>query len=153
LSLSPLFNFQLDVIRCVFAVLPATLLWGASFPLALAAAAEPGEDPAKLSGEVYSANTAGAIVGALLFSFVLIPTSGTRSSQQVLLGLSAASAIAAAIGVMAKRKLWTSASGAIIASIVLSLIVIPSVHDVPWEVIAYGRRIAPTIRGANLYPG
>ena len=25
-------------------------------------------------------------------------------------------------------------------------------HDVPWEVIAYGRRIAPTIRGADLYP-
>jgi spermidine synthase len=42
LSLSPLFNFQLDLVRCIFAILPATLLWGASFPLALAAAANPG---------------------------------------------------------------------------------------------------------------
>src|SRR5262249_2316564 len=59
LSLIPLFNFQIDLVRCVWAILPATLLWGASFPLALAAAAAPGEDPARLSGEVYAANTAG----------------------------------------------------------------------------------------------
>ena len=29
------FNFQLDLIRCMWAVLPAACLWGASFPLAL----------------------------------------------------------------------------------------------------------------------
>ncbi len=33
------FNFQLDMARCLWALLPATILWGASFPLALAAAA------------------------------------------------------------------------------------------------------------------
>ncbi len=152
LSLSPSFNFQLDVVRCVFAILPATILWGASFPIALAAAAGPGEDPAKLSGEVYAANTAGAIVGALLFSLVLIPTIGTRASEQILLALSGAAALAAAVSAMAKRKLWNSASAIIVASIVVATVVISSVHDVPWEVIAYGRRIAPTIRGANLYP-
>ncbi len=41
------------------------LLWGASFPLALAAAATRGEDPARLVGGIYAANTGGAIVGAL----------------------------------------------------------------------------------------
>src|SRR5262249_4007667 len=85
LSLNPLFNFQLDLVRCVWAIFPATLLWGASFPLALAAAAKPGEDPARLSGEVYAANTAGSIAGALAFSLFLIPGIGTRSSQQVLI--------------------------------------------------------------------
>ena len=59
-----------------------TLLWGASFPLALAGAAAEGEDPARLSGEVYAANTAGSIVGALAFSLVLIPAIGTRESQE-----------------------------------------------------------------------
>ena len=97
LSLSPLFNFQLDLVRCICAILPATLLWGASFPLALAAAAEPGEDPARLSGEVYAANTAGSIVGALAFSLFLIPESARECSQQVLIGIAAAGAIAAAI--------------------------------------------------------
>ncbi len=35
LSLSPWFNFQLDLARCCWAILPPTLLWGAAFPLAL----------------------------------------------------------------------------------------------------------------------
>src|SRR5207249_8989331 len=105
LSLNPFFNFQLDLVRCVWAILPATLLWGASFPLALAAAAEPGEDPAKLSGEVYAANTAGSIVGALAISLFLIPGLGTRSSQQILIALAAAGAIAAAISAMGIRRI------------------------------------------------
>src|SRR5580765_6953406 len=37
LSSSPWFTFQLDLVRCLWALLPATCLWGASFPLALAA--------------------------------------------------------------------------------------------------------------------
>jgi len=152
LSLSPLFNFQIDLVRCVWAILPATLLWGASFPLALAAAAEPGEDPARLSGEVYAANTAGSIVGALAFSVLLIPGIGTRSSQQILIGLAAAGTIAAAISAMSIRKTWNAALAVSLGALALSTILVFSVHDVPWEVIAYGRRIAPTIRATDLYP-
>jgi spermidine synthase len=36
LSRNPWLNFQLDLMRCVWAVLPGAILWGASFPLALA---------------------------------------------------------------------------------------------------------------------
>ena len=39
LAPSPWVNYQIDVLRCVWAVLPAAILWGASFPFALAAAA------------------------------------------------------------------------------------------------------------------
>src|SRR5439155_5837330 len=152
LSLNPLFNFQLDLVRCVWAIFPATLLWGASFPLALAAAAEPGEDPAKLSGEVYAANTAGAVVGALVFSLFLIPNLGTRGSQQFLIALSAAGAIVAAISAMGIRTIRNTGVAVALAAVAFSAVAISSVHDVPWEVIAYGRRIAPTIRGADLYP-
>src|SRR6185369_6403153 len=53
---------------------------------------------------------------------------------------------------MANRKLWNGALIAVLVAIVISVPVISSVQDVPWEVIAYGRRIAPTIRAANLYP-
>ena len=84
---SPWFNFDLDVTRCLRAILSGTLLWGASFPLALAGAAAEGEDPARSTGEVYAANTAGSIVGALLFRLLLIPAIGTRGSQQVLIWL------------------------------------------------------------------
>jgi spermidine synthase len=36
ISTDPWFNFQLDFVRCLWAVLPPAILWGASFPLALA---------------------------------------------------------------------------------------------------------------------
>ena len=39
LSSSPWYTFQVDLVRCLWAVLPPTILWGASFPLALAAVA------------------------------------------------------------------------------------------------------------------
>ena len=32
-------KFQLDMVRCLWALLPASILWGASFPLALASVA------------------------------------------------------------------------------------------------------------------
>ena len=50
--------------------MPAAVLWGASFPLAVAAAAAPYQDAGRLVGGVYAANTAGAIAGDLLSSFV-----------------------------------------------------------------------------------
>src|SRR5438132_6960823 len=84
LSISPWLNFQLDLVRCLWAVLPATCLWGASFPLALAAAATRGQDPGRLVGAVYAANTVGAIAGAMASSLVLIRWLGTQQAQQIL---------------------------------------------------------------------
>lgn len=90
LSTSPWFAFQIDVARCLWAILPAACLWGASFPLALAAAASPGQDPGRLVGGVYAANTIGAVIGALAASLLLIPWFGTQQAQQLLIALSAA---------------------------------------------------------------
>ena len=84
LTLSPWHTFQLDMVRCLWAILPPTILWGASFPLAVAALARPGEDPGQTVGSVYAANTLGAIFGALIVSLVLIPWIGTQNSQRVL---------------------------------------------------------------------
>ncbi len=147
LSLDPWFNFELDLARCVWAIFPATLLWGASFPLGLAAAAAPGEDPARLSGEVYAINTAGSIVGALAFSLALIPVIGTRSCEQVLIGVSLAAAVAAAAAVWNPARLaFASAVG-----LALGLGLASTVSELPWQVIAYGRRIAPILRGFDIY--
>ncbi|MGH7669142.1 MAG: fused MFS/spermidine synthase, partial [Gemmatimonadaceae bacterium] len=93
LSPSPRFTLEIDFARALWTVLPAALLWGASFPLALAAVAEPGQDPGRLVGGVYAANTVGAIVGALLFSIFLVPAIGTQNSQRALMVLSAAAAL------------------------------------------------------------
>src|SRR5207245_10780980 len=83
----------LDLARCFWAILPATCLWGASFPLALAAVATDGKDPGKLVGGVYAANTVGAILGALAASLILISWLGTQQGQRLLIGLSAVGAL------------------------------------------------------------
>lgn len=89
----PWFNFQFDFFRAVLTALPAAALWGASFPLALAATASRGQDAGRLVGRVYAANTVGAIVGALLSSIVLIGWVGTQATQRVMLVGAAAAAL------------------------------------------------------------
>ena len=147
LSLNPWFNFELDLARCVWAIFPATVFWGASFPLALAAAAAPGEDPARLSGQVYAVNTAGSIAGALAFSLILIPAIGTRASEEVLIAVSIAAAIVAASAGLKPLRLAAVAATALVLGWALT----STVEDVPWQVIAYGRRIAPIMRGFDVY--
>ena len=85
LTLSPWHTFQLDMVRCLWAILPPTVLWGASFPLAVASLSRPGEDPGHTVGSVYAANTLGAIFGALIVSLALIPWIGTQNTQRVLI--------------------------------------------------------------------
>jgi len=152
LSTSPWFNFDLDVTRCLRAILPATLLWGASFPLALASAVAEGEDPARLAGEVYAANTAGSIVGALAFSLLLVPAIGTRGSQQLLIALAAAGALAALAALgrgIGKRRSALPAIAVAAGVMVVAWGLTATVSDMPWQAIAYGRRIAPILQGLN----
>ena len=89
LATSPWYVLQLDLVRCAVVVLPASVLWGASFTFALAATARPGDDTGYLVGRVYAANTAGAIIGGLAASLLLIPLLGTRGAQRSLIGLAA----------------------------------------------------------------
>src|SRR5262249_51084538 len=77
LAITAWFIFQLDLVRVMLVVFPAACLWGASFPLALATAAAPGEDPGRTVGSVYASNTIGAILGALTASILAIPAIGT----------------------------------------------------------------------------
>ncbi|HEX7508818.1 MAG TPA: SAM-dependent methyltransferase [Polyangia bacterium] len=93
LALSPWSNFQLDIVRCACALLPGAMLWGASFPLALGLVASKEQDPGRLVGSLLSANTLGAIIGAIAFSIIVIPTLGTQAAQRVLVGLCTASAL------------------------------------------------------------
>src|SRR5438067_2369688 len=70
ISTSPWFTFQMDFVRCMWAIFPGTCLWGASFPLALASVAAQRKDSGRLVGGIYAANTLGAILGALGFSIL-----------------------------------------------------------------------------------
>jgi spermidine synthase len=145
------FNRQLDLMRGIWVMLPGAILWGASFPLALAAIASRGQDSARLVGGVYAANTVGAIVGALLTGLVLIGMFGSQVAQQVLIGIAALSSL----------LLLTSAGVSAIPAPVLVIVVAVgagllarSVPDVPGILIAYGR-YAATWLGQNeiIYKG
>lgn len=145
-SPSPWFTFQVDLARSLWTILPAALLWGASFPLALAAVAGPGDDPGRMVGGVYAANTAGAIAGALAFSLALIPWIGTQQSQRLLIVLAAISGL---------FVLWhKTAVVPLGAALVVTGLLAWNVHPVPGELVAYGRRIlSSTGRSKILYVG
>jgi spermidine synthase len=76
-------DFATLAVSSVVTVLPATLLYGAIFPVAtrLVALSTHGSDarrPEVAIGRLYASNTLGNIVGSMLTGFVLIPTLGTR---------------------------------------------------------------------------
>ena len=149
LAPSPWFLFQLDLARCLWAILPAAILWGASFPLALAAVCSRGQDPGRLVGGVYAANTVGAIVGSLAFSLLLIPLAGSRRSQEVLIVVSAVSGLVVLAPMLWRKSPSTGpaleaplgAAGAVVlvAGGVLAGMLAWHVGELPWGVVAYGR--------------
>ena len=93
LASGPVFIFTMDLVKTMFVVLPSAVLWGASFPLALAAIGSRETDPGVVVGTTYAANTVGAIFGSVLASLVFIPRFGTQHSHQLLLVLAAISAM------------------------------------------------------------
>jgi spermidine synthase len=152
LSTSAWYTFQLDLMRCFWAIFPAACLWGASFPFALAAAASRGGDGGKLVGEVYAANTVGAILGAVGFSIVFIPWIGTQDSQRLLIALAALAALV--VFVTLRDMLMRSKVLAVVASAVIAIVLISTVAPMPWLVLAYGRRMLITSdAGKPLYVG
>jgi spermidine synthase len=133
----PWARFQLDLWRCLPVVLPGAILWGASFPLALAAAAKPGQDPGRLVGGVYAANTAGAIAGALAASLIMVRALGTLHAQQLLVLVS----ILSAFVLLAPRL--RGARPAVIAPVLAVAAAVGfaawRVPPIPGSLAAYGR--------------
>jgi spermidine synthase len=153
LSTSPWYTFQIDLARATWAILPAALLWGASFPLALGAVASRGGDAGRMVGGIYAANTAGAIAGALAFSMILIPAVGTQGCERVLILLSAVSALLALAPLEWPPRVRAGAlllAAATVAAVLLAI----SVSGVPSMLIAYGRRITLSMNSSQiLYAG
>jgi len=142
--------FRIDFLMCLMAILPPALLWGLSFPLALASLAGRDEDSGALVGEVYAANTIGAILGAVGFSIVLIPWVGTQGAQQTLIALS----VVAGLIMLYKSGLTGSGYFGVGAATVAALILFATVSEAPWLAIAYGRRMSlQTSPGKPLYIG
>lgn len=138
LSSSPWFGFQLDIARVMWAVFPAALCWGTSFPLALAHASR-GEDPAKLVASVYTANTLGAIIGALLFTWIAIPKFGIVHAQQFLVSAPLGGAVLLlALSRNVGRDFALQRLG-IAVGVVATLVLVAMLPAPPPGLAAYGR--------------
>lgn len=143
LASGPVFIFTMDLVKTAFVVLPAAVLWGASFPLALAAIGTRDADPGVVVGTTYAANTVGAIFGSLLTSLVFIPGIGTQHSHQLLLVLAAISALLMLVfRPYSDNRKFAFTSGtmaALIVTIGVTGYLITTIIPVPPLLVGYGR--------------
>ena len=153
LASSPSNNFQIDFVRCLLTVVPGAILWGLSFPLALAAVASEEQDTGHLVGRVYAANTVGAIIGALSVSLLLIGAIGTQQTHRVLIGMAGISSLIL-LGPLASDsnhrltfKVRSIAPTAVIVGVAVVLGV--GVAPVPGLLVAYGRYAATWVQSAG----
>jgi spermidine synthase len=153
LSATPTFTFQIDLVRCLWVVLPGALLWGASFPLALAAARGDEEDSGKLVGSVYAANTVGGIIGALFGSLLVIAWLGTQAAERILMGTAALSALITLVPTLASdgRSLTVERRGLLrgAAALVLAISVWSFARPVPPLLVGYGRWFVTRLENMN----
>ena len=141
------YTFQLDFVRAMWAMLPAAILWGASFPLALASVAQGRKDPARLVAGVYAANTLGAIFGAVGGTLLLTIWLGSEKSQQAMIIISAISALivldAALTETDAEKGRMRLAGTLLLAGAMASAVLLArTVNGVPADLVAYGRYTA-----------
>jgi spermidine synthase len=152
LTRSPVYTFQIDLARCLWTVLPSALLWGASFPLALAAVAERTQDTGRLVGRVYAANTVGAIIGSLVASLIIIEWLGTQNGQRLLIVFAAISALLVLVPVVTEAgKLELTPRGFAygIVTLILAGWLAAGVRPVPGLLIAYGRYMVTWLNSAG----
>ena len=151
-SASPWYTFQLDMARCLWTILPAAILWGASFPLALAAVASGKDDPGKLVGGVYAANTVGAILGSIAFSLLVVPLIGSQWGQRLLILLPAASAAILLLPPAGRQRQENAAAArpafgpgramALVLGVGVAVLLAWQVPALPWGAVAFGRFVA-----------
>jgi spermidine synthase len=152
------FTFQMDFVRCMWATMPGAILWGTSFPLAVAAAASKGQDPARLVGGIYAANTVGAIIGAVFFSVLSVPNMGTQGAQRLLIIIAAASGLMLLAPMILRRSgdepaVGNAAIVPLILAVLAAIMFVMKVPRIPPVLAGYGRYSATYAKPNEVYFG
>jgi len=151
----PWYQFQIDFVRSLWAILPAACLWGASFPLALAAVASEADDGGRIVGRIYAANTVGAIVGSLAMSLIIITHFGTQNGERILIALAALTALLTLVplgaGPANKLRLGAREGIWLVAIVLFASIAARNVAPVPAVLIAHGRTSAVDAHAQEKY--
>ncbi|MHB9149760.1 MAG: spermidine synthase [Thermoleophilia bacterium] len=142
LSASTLVTFKHGLTLSFWVVMPAALLWGASFPLALAAVTRSSRDPGRSVGLVYAANTGGAIVGALGTSLIAMAWLGSQHIQQGLIFIAAISGVVmllpAGVDRQWRPQVTLQGAGFVLTPLILALTLVGTVPPVPGALVGYG---------------
>ena len=143
---SPALRIAFDALRCAVAMLPATILWGASFPLAIAATASLENRPhrnanAGAVAAINALNTAGALAGAVVATLVLIPHFGSQFAQQTLVVCAAVSGVIILLSPSPTHRLKAKEIGIAAAACMMTMASVLFVPDVPGHLIAFGRSV------------
>ena len=96
----------------VMVMLPATIFIGATFPLAVRILAQSEYEAGEATARIYAWNTVGAIVGAVLAGFVLIPALGFEGSIKLAVCVNLGLALWAAAFVSRPNYAWSGAAAA-----------------------------------------
>ncbi len=110
------------------AILPAALLMGYAFPIALALWTRvglPAEAPGRPVGRLYSANVVGGIAGAIVGGFVLLPQLGSRRALIAL----AALYLLTSLAMFLPRRRWQPAA-LLVVLFVAGARIVPDPFDV-----------------------
>ncbi len=107
-----------NVLLAIAILLPATLFVGATFPFAVRILAQDERDAAQSSARVYAWNTVGAIVGAAVAGFVIIPWLRYEGAVQLAVTINVALALAASLLILRKQLPAALTSGLTLALIV-----------------------------------
>ncbi|MEE8237035.1 MAG: fused MFS/spermidine synthase, partial [Gammaproteobacteria bacterium] len=104
---------QVLAVYAVSVMLPATIFIGATFPLAVRILARDEREASAGTARVYTWNTVGAIVGAILAGFFLIPGLGFEGAIRFAVSVNLALAIWTIAFVAAPKRVYTSAAAAV----------------------------------------
>jgi spermidine synthase len=136
-----------QVVLAASLLLPMALAFGAAFPLAVAVASRTDETAVTDLGNVYAANTIGAIVGALASGFVLIPAIGLHNTVRLVAAMTALAAACLAITARASRT-RQAVTVALAAGVLGGAWLAPSWD--PRLLTSGAYKYAPALRGPDL---
>jgi spermidine synthase len=118
----------LEVLMCIALMMPAALCMGATFPYLVRAAAGSADRPSAPAGHVAAANGAGAVIGAFLGGFVLLPALHALGTIILAVAINlavAVAAMAASTAVPAARRALRFAA-ACAGGLLLAIVLRPS---------------------------
>lgn len=128
-------------------IAPATLFIGATFPLAVRIGARQAEQAAGVAGRIYTWNTAGAISGALLTGFFILPALGFGHTLQLAMLVSIALAAGVAVISQPQRK-W-----AVPGAVAMALLTLFALRFERPDELIYAQIPDDKVQGAEYYYG